>query len=118
MISYLCDSSFEGLLTAIYFAYKETNECRVLSGNTYQNTLDETLVEVNTDYDIYSKMETYISERCTVDSLMCMYKAYLGEDSGIADSIFRFFKIAMQKKEETMFMHSHPDVMPVLNIWR
>jgi len=52
MISYLCDTTFEGLLTAIYFAYKEKQECRVLSGDSYQNTLDELLVNVDTDYDI------------------------------------------------------------------
>ena len=116
MISYLCDNTFEGLLTAFYFAYKEKQDCRVLSGRTYQNTLGETLVDVLTDYNIYSKMESYICERCGSDNLMNMYKAYLGEDPGVADLIFRYFKIALNMKDETIFMHADPTVQPVLKI--
>ncbi|MCD6322733.1 MAG: TIGR03915 family putative DNA repair protein [Clostridiales bacterium] len=116
MISYLCDTSFEGLLTAIYFAYSEKNECQVLSGSTYQNTLGETLVEVVTDYELYRKMESYISKRCGVENLMNMYKAFLGEDQGVADLVFRYFKTAMKMKLETIYMHAEPTVSPVLKI--
>ena len=118
MISYLCDTTFEGLLTAIYFAYKEKQDCRVLSGRTYQNTLGETLVEVKTDYSLFHKMEAYISERCGVDNLMNMYKAYLGEDPGVADMIFRYFRTALKMKAETYFMHADPTVQPILKIAR
>ncbi len=116
MISYLCDTSFEGLLTAIYFAYNEKNECQILSGSTYQNTLGETLVEVVTDYELYRKMESYISKRCGVENLMNMYKAFLGEDPGVADLVFRYFKTAMKMKLETIYMHAEPTVLPVLKI--
>lgn len=118
MISYLSDTTFEGLLTAIYFAYKEKQESRVLSGSTYQNTLGETLVEIETDYELYHKMESYISGNCGVDNLMNMYKAYLGEDPGVADMIFRYFKTALKMKEETVFMHADSSVQPVLKIAR
>lgn len=114
MISYLCDNTFEGLLTAIYFAYKEKQECRVLSGQNFQNTLSETLVEISADHDIYSKMETYIYEKCGSVNLMNMYKAYLGETPGSADLIFRYFKTAVKMKDKTIFMHADPTVAPVL----
>ena len=116
MISYLCDTSFEGLLTAIYFAYNEKNECRVLSGSAYQNTLGETLVDITTNNYIYSKMESYICERCGSENLMIMYKAYWGEAPGGADLIFRYFKTALKMKNETMLMHADPSVQPVLKI--
>lgn len=116
MISYQCDTTFEGLLTALYFAYKEHQECRILSGSSYQNAIGETLVEVDTDYGIYGKMETYISKHCGTENLISMYKAYLGEDPGVADLIFRYFKTAMKMKEKTVFMHADATVHPVLKI--
>lgn len=118
MISYLCDTSFEGLLTAIYFAYKEKLECRVLSGSNFQNAMGETLVEVETDLELYSKMESYIADHCGVENLMNMYRAYLGEDPNIADIIFRYFITAMKMKTETPLMHAEPNVAPVLKIAR
>ncbi|MDX1358149.1 MAG: TIGR03915 family putative DNA repair protein [Clostridia bacterium] len=118
MISYQCDTSFEGLLTAIYFAYKEKQDCRVLSGDSYQNAIGETMVAVDTDYGIYGKMETYIAKHCGTQNLMNMYRAYLGEDTGIADLIFRYFQVAMKMKNQTSMMHAHPDVSPILKISR
>ncbi len=118
MISYQCDTSFEGLLTALYFAYKERQECRVLSGYSYQNAIGETLVGIDTDYSLYHKMESYIADNCGVENLINMYRAYLGEDPGIADMVFRYFKIAMKMKKETPLMHADPNVSPVLKISR
>ena len=118
MISYLCDTSFEGLLTALYFAYREKQECRVLSGSAYQNAIGETLVKVNTDNTLYHKMESYIASHCGVENLMNMYRAYLGEDPGIADLVFRYFKVAMKMKNETILMHADPLVQPILKISR
>ncbi|MBN2558341.1 MAG: TIGR03915 family putative DNA repair protein [Clostridia bacterium] len=118
MITFLCDSSFEGLLTAVYFAHREDPPRRVVSGASFQTSIGETLVPVETDYELYGKMESYISSRCGVDCLMAMYRAYLSGLPGIEDAVFRFFRVALVKKEETPYMHLHPDVAPVLEAQR
>jgi len=115
MITYIYDSSFEGLLTAIYFAYKEEEECRVVSGSFHQLELGDMPVYVESDPELYSKMENYIAGRCGIENLMSMYRAFLGELPDISDAIFRFFKVAMKKGLEAQYMHANPDVLPVLN---
>lgn len=115
MISYICDDSFEGLLTAIYYAYKNPAHSEILSGKTFQLSLTQNFISIETDFSIYSKMESFISSHCGVDCLMIIYKAYLSEEPKIAEKIHRFFRIAIKKREETLFMHVHPSVLPVLN---
>lgn len=115
MITFIYDATFEGLLTAMYFAYKEKNECRIAFGSNYQLALDDSPIYIETDYDIYNKMENYISGRCGIENLMSMYKAYLGELPGISTSILNFFRIALKKGIETQYMHVNPCVLQVLN---
>jgi probable DNA metabolism protein len=115
MITYIHDSSFEGLLTAIYFAYKEKAECRIASGSFHQMVLGDTPVFVETDSDIFYRMENYIAGRCGIENLMSMYRAYLGELPEISNQIFEFFKVALKNGLQTQYMHADPRVLPVLN---
>ncbi|HPJ21885.1 MAG TPA: TIGR03915 family putative DNA repair protein [Clostridia bacterium] len=114
MIIYICDSTFEGLMTAIYFAYKEKAECKVVSGETYQMSIGDTTVHVETDLQIFSQMENYIAGTCGIENLMTMYRAYLGELPDISNQIFAFFKVAIKNKLNTQYMHADPRVFPVL----
>lgn len=114
MILFVCDATFEGLLTALYFAYKEKKPCRIESGDSIQYPLTGTIVRVDTDYGISGKMEEYISIRCGTECIMTMYKAYLGGRPETPDALLRFFKVAMIRRESTLLMHAHPDVADVL----
>ncbi len=115
MITYIYDSSFEGLLNAIYFAYKEKSEGRVVTGDFYQMALGDIPVYVETDLEIFSRMENYIAGKCGIENLMTMYRAYLGELPGISNQIFEFFKVALKKGFQTQYMHADARVLPVLN---
>ena len=78
---FLFDSTFEGLLSAVYDAYysKDKPE-RIYSEATYEVNFIDTVVKIETDLEKFQKVYNAIEKKISKDALNKVYYTYLSEE--------------------------------------
>ena len=94
MLVYVYDSSFEGLLTAIYDAFYNKQKPDGLADSKYLqvNLLDE-YVYINTDYEKSNKVYNSIRKKISSQALRLVYNIFLSETQEAGTIIFEYLKL-------------------------
>jgi len=114
MITYKFDGTFEGLITAFYFAFKNKENPNFISFDKIQLGFIDIIIDINTDLTIYNKMEQYLIKKCSLTCFKTIYTAFLHKDITNYINFFHFIKIAFKYKEHTLDLRNISSVYEIL----
>ncbi len=90
---YLYDGSFEGLLTAIFDAWKDRDPVvSIVSRTGYVPSFLDQPREVKTDFDKFNRVYSSIEKKISAHAGRIIYRVWLSEDNRAADLILHFLK--------------------------
>ena len=82
MNSYLYDGSFEGFLTAIFYAYSCNDSCIIVKSKEYIPNLIDEVIDINTEIDKFERVYKSMSEKLNNNVLRNIYYLYLSDIQG------------------------------------
>lgn len=112
MIPVLYDSSFDGLLTAIFEIYEYKLSDTVIMHNT--DAVNSLFGKTHVVYTSTIKSERVwkkFQEKLSRNAIAQIYRSYLSEIKGIEDYIFRFVQYALKSKNPVENDYSNADVL-------
>ncbi len=116
LLSY--DSTFEGLLTAIFeiFEFKYHNPKIVKNSYTQQNLFSDA-IEVITNNEKADRVVKKLSDQLGLDGVRNLIYAFLSEADGIEDVIFDVIQYALEKPNlNVMNDFSNPSVLQIAQL--
>ena len=114
MIVFLYDSTFEGLLTAIYEAYySKVKPNRIYSIKHYKSNLIDEVIKIETDIIKFQKVYYAIENKISRTSLNKIYYSYLSEIEESVNMIYYYLQMGFKLGKEVEY-HKHNDI--VINI--
>lgn len=93
MKEYLYDGSFEGLLTAIYYAYGNTEKCSIIKIKEHIPSLLSDIKEIETEVDKFERVYKSIVEKLNDDVLKNIYYLYLSDIKSSEDVALEYLKL-------------------------
>ena len=94
MIYYIYDGTFEGLLTAIYEAYYNSEKPDyIVPIEDYQQDLFSQGVIIQTNFEKSNRVYQSIEEKISYQSLRNVFYAYLSELKGVGTLIYRYLQL-------------------------
>ncbi|NLU53147.1 MAG: DNA metabolism protein [Clostridiaceae bacterium] len=111
---YVTDGSFEGVLTAVFEAYKNKTEPEdiIVSKDGYQLSLLPAM-EVASDSEKSARVEKAIVEKMGREALETIYRAYLSDSPDVGMAIYNFIKIGLKTGRRVLSYLQHPDILKV-----
>jgi len=111
---YVTDGSFEGVLTAVFEAYKNKTEPEdiIVSKDGYQLSLLPAM-EIASDSEKSSRVEKAIVEKMGREALETIYRAYLSDSPDAGMAIYNFIKIGLKTGRRVLSYLQHPDILKV-----
>ena len=79
MYTYLYDSTFDGLLTAYFYAYKDKQTYNICSESHHQPDLVSTVKEIHTEPDKAERIRKSVYTRLSSSIMYNLYLLYLSE---------------------------------------
>lgn len=111
---YLTDGSFEGILTAVFEAYRNKEDPEVISSKeTYQIPLISDVREIITDAGKSGRVYQAILKKMSRESLEDLYSAYLSENTECGLYIYRYIKIGLDLGRKVHGYLQNPDVLRI-----
>ena len=93
LIDYVYDGTFEGLLTAIFYAYSSKVSCNIVSYKNYTPSLLTEVNEINTDKNLFNRVYNSILKRLDYVVLKNIYYLYLSEIKNSENIILSYLKL-------------------------
>lgn len=87
MKEFIYDNSFEGLLTAIFYAYGEKLDCCITREKNFIPSLLNEVIEVKTEMDKFKCVYKSISEKLNNSVLRNIYHLFLCDDISESDTL-------------------------------
>ncbi|MHC1749298.1 MAG: TIGR03915 family putative DNA repair protein [Cellulosilyticaceae bacterium] len=111
---YVYDGSFEGLLTAIFYSYKETTSLDfVVSSSHIPNLIDE-YVTITTENDKFNRLYNSIDQKLSSDTLKNVYYLYLSEIEGSQKLIYDYLKLCF-KHSSSINLAKNNDIIALVD---
>lgn len=96
MKQFLYDSSFEGFLTAIFYAYSEKEDSHIIKSKDYLPNLIYEPVQVKTELDKFERVYNSINAKLSPSTLRNIYYLYLSEAPNCEDLALNYLKLCYQ----------------------
>ncbi|MEG0153261.1 MAG: TIGR03915 family putative DNA repair protein [Niameybacter sp.] len=96
MKEFLYDGSFEGFLTAIFYAYSEKNEVRINKQSEYIPHLLFEAITIPTELDKFERVYASIQHKLSHSILKNIYYLYLSEATDCATLALSYLKLCYQ----------------------
>lgn len=87
MKEFIYDNSFEGLLTAIFYAYGEKLDCCITREKNFIPSLLNEVIEVKTEIDKFKRVYNSIHEKLNNSVLRNIYHLFLCDDIPESDTL-------------------------------
>lgn len=119
MTTVVYDSSFEGLLTAVFeiYEYKINDPCikqkELLNASLFGN-----IHKVESNAEKAERVYRKLKEKLSPNAFSQLYKTFLSEEKDIENVIYRYVAYMLSSKENTENNFSHPDVLMLQQISR
>lgn len=111
---YVTDGSFEGILTAVFEAYKNKEEPRsIVTKDCFQPTLASEIRYIDTNQEKSDRVYNSIVSKMSYDVLELIYKAWLSEHRDVGAAIYRYIKIGLEIGNKVLSYIQNPDVQMV-----
>lgn len=111
---YVTDGSFEGILTAVFDAYRYKEEPEAItSRETYQMPMIPEIREIITDTEKSGRVCQAIIDKMSRESLEDLYGAYLSEHLECGLYIYRYVRIGLELGPKVHGYLQNPDVFKI-----
>ena len=90
---FIYDGTFEGLLTAIYYAYGYKEPCSIVRSENYIHSMISDIVEVAAEEDKFERVYNSITEKLNDEVLRNIYYLYLSEISKCENIALDYLKL-------------------------
>ena len=117
-MDYLYDSSFDGLLTCVYYSYYEDKADGIYPHNNYQCSLIYPSKIIVTDSTLSSKVYEAITRKISPQALKQTYYVFLANHPHKENLILKYLQLGFKLGRKIESLHTHPDVLPVLQTAR
>lgn len=97
---YLYDGSFEGLLTAVFYAWNDRALLDICSRQAYEAGLFEEPVPVGTEEDKAARVHVWMRKRLGNGVFRKVYRAFLTEEKGCEKIILDYLRLAAKRGRE------------------
>jgi probable DNA metabolism protein len=115
-MDYLYDGTFEGLLTCIYYHYKEENTSGIYDASSYQQSILNDCKIIETDIEKARIVSDAINRKISKEAYINVYYCYLSNDEQKANIILEFLIFAFKYGRTTMNFYTHEKVLPINEI--
>lgn len=96
MKEFIYDSTFEGLLTTIFYAYPCKENCIITKNTTYVPSLLNEIEEIKTEKDKFNRVYNSIKNKLSINTLKNIYYLYLSEIKNCDTLILKYIKLCFQ----------------------
>lgn len=110
MKDYVYDASFDGLLTAIFYAYKEKSSVKILKEIDYTPHLLNEKVVILTETDKADRVYNSINTKLSYDTLSNVYHLYLSDIPDAETLIFDYIRLCF-KYSDTINLAKNNDII-------
>lgn len=93
MKDYIYDGSFEGLLTAIFYAYPAKEHINIVKEINFIPSLLNTTKTIDTEIDKFTRVYTSINEKLNLSVLENIYLVYLSDIKGAENVILDYLRL-------------------------
>lgn len=109
---YVTDGTFEGILTAVFEAYRFREEPEsIVSRELVQISLGSEIRDIETDHKKSDRVYKSIVERMSQNAIEILYRAYLHEHPDIGIAIYHYIKIGLKIGKHIVCFLQNPDVL-------
>lgn len=116
---YVTDGTFEGILTAVFEAYKNKEEPDAITlGGDFQLALGARMREITTDPEKSDRVWRGVQNKISEKSLEDLYRAYLSEHPQVGLYIYRYIRLGLKLGRKVEGYLQHPDVQAVHDLSR
>jgi probable DNA metabolism protein len=117
-MDYLYDGSFEGFLTAIYRHYYQEKAEGIYPEARYQYSLITNSHFVETDAALASKVYAAIQNKISGEALEKIFYVFLSSQPQKENLLLKYIILGFHLGSKINDYHTHPDVLPVMEIAR
>lgn len=117
-MDYLYDSSFDGLLTCIYYCYYEDKPDGIYLQDNYQYSLVNPSRVIVTDPTLSSRVYEAITKKISSQALKQAYYVFLANHPYKENLILKYLQLGFKLGRKVESFHTHPDVLPIHNTAR
>lgn len=96
MIDFLYDGSFEGLLTALFYAYPIKEQTAIYKSEFYETTLLSNYKNINTETDKAERVYVGIESKLSHATLKNIYLLYLSEIENVETLILDYIRLCFK----------------------
>ena len=108
---YVTDGTFEGILTAVFEAYRNREEPRsIVTEKCFQTTLDSNIRIIETNQEKSDRVYNAIVDKMSYEVLEQIYKAWLSEYHDVGTAIYKFIIIGLKIGKKVISFIQNPDV--------
>ena len=93
MKEFIYDSTFEGLLTVIFYAYPCKEKCIITKNKNYIPSLLNEIKEIKTETDKFNRVYNSIKNKLSINTLQNIYYLYLSEIQNCDTLILKYIKL-------------------------
>ena len=90
---YLYDSTFEGLLTCIFYSYSSKEEIKITKSKNYLPSLISSPIEIKTEIDKFNRVYSSIRDKLSYKTLKTIYYLHLSNINDIEILILKYLKL-------------------------
>lgn len=90
---YIYDNTFEGLLTAIFYAYGCKEDCIITKSRDYISSFLNEVSDISTEYDKFDRVYKSIIEKLNREILTNVYYLYLSDIPSSDSLVLRYLKL-------------------------
>lgn len=116
---YVTDGSFEGILTAVFEAFRNKEEPEEITlGGDFQLPLGTDVREIPVDAEKSDRVWRGVQSKISQQSLEDLYKAYLSEHPRVGLYIYRYIRLGLNLGRKVEEYLQHPDVQAIHDLSR
>lgn len=95
-MDFLYDGSFDGLLTALFYAYPTKKDARIYRNSAYETTLFSTYKNVDVELDKADRVFNGIRSKLSPSTLKNVYLLYLSEIDDVENLILDYIRLCFK----------------------
>ncbi|MGD9569181.1 MAG: TIGR03915 family putative DNA repair protein [Sedimentibacter sp.] len=112
-MDYLYDGTFEGLMTCIYYHYKNREATGIYDAASYQQSILSNYSTIESDVEKAQIVSDAINKKISREAYIDVYYCYLSCAKNKENIILDFLIFAFKYGKNTMNFYSHEKVLPV-----
>lgn len=112
-MDYLYDGTFEGLMTCVYYHYKNKGAAGIYDASSYQQSILSRCEIIKTDIEKAKAVMDAINKKISREAYINVYYCYLSGAKNKENIILEFLIFAFKYGRNTMNYYTHEKVMPI-----